>query len=41
MRSRGTTSSCRASWTLYGAGEAMVRVGSCRVGWITHRVEVP
>ena len=40
MRSRGNTGSRTLSWTLRGKGTATVRIGSCRTGWITQRVEV-
>ena len=40
MRSRGSTGSKTLSWTLRGRGVASVRIGSCRTGWITERVEV-
>ena len=40
MRSRGNTGAKTLSWTLRGKGLATVRVGSCRTGWITKRVEV-
>jgi hypothetical protein len=40
MRSRGNTGAKTLSWTLRGKGLATVRIGSCRTGWITKRVEV-
>jgi hypothetical protein len=40
MRSRGNTGAKTLSWTLRGKGVATVRIGSCRTGWITKRVEV-
>ncbi|MCA9673748.1 MAG: peptidase M14 [Kofleriaceae bacterium] len=40
LRSRGTTSSARARWIVRGAGRLVVRVGSCRVGWLEHVVDV-
>jgi len=40
MRSRGNTGAKTLSWTLRGNGLATVRIGSCRTGWITKRVEV-
>ena len=40
MRSRGNTGAKTLSWTLRGQGVATARIGSCRTGWITKRVEV-
>jgi hypothetical protein len=40
MRSRGNTGAKTLSWTLRGKGLATVRIGSCRTGWITQRIEV-
>ncbi|OGA17262.1 MAG: peptidase M14 [Betaproteobacteria bacterium RIFCSPLOWO2_02_FULL_66_14] len=40
MRSRGNTGARTLSWTLRGKGSAVVRVGSCRTGWITREIEV-
>lgn len=40
LRSRGTTSSARASWVVRGAGRLTVRAGSCRVGWIEQVIDV-
>ena len=41
MRSRGNTGAKTLSWTIKGSGLVSVRIGSCRTGWITERVEVP
>ena len=40
MRSRGNTGSRTLSWTLRGRGRVVVRVGSCRTGWIRREVEI-
>jgi len=40
LRSRGTTSSARASWVVRGTGRLVVRVGSCRAGFIEHAIDV-
>jgi hypothetical protein len=40
LRSRGTSSSARASWVVRGAGRLVVRAGSCRVGFVEHAIDV-
>jgi hypothetical protein len=40
LRSRGTTSSARASWVVRGAGRVTVRAGSCRAGFVEHVIDV-
>jgi hypothetical protein len=40
LRSRGTTGAKTVSWLVRGRGRAIVKVGSCRVGWQTRVVEV-
>lgn len=40
MRSRGTTGSQTLSWMLRGRGRAVVRIGSCRTGWIRRELEI-
>ena len=37
---RGTTGAKTVSWVVQGKGTLELRVGSCRVGWTTQRVEV-
>jgi zinc carboxypeptidase len=37
---RGTTGAKSLAWIVRGKGTVELRVGSCRVGWITRRVEV-
>jgi len=39
-RSRGTRHRARHRMTLRGEGHVVLRVGSCRVGWQTHAVEL-
>jgi hypothetical protein len=41
MRSRGNTGSKTLSWTIEGSGLVSIKIGSCRTGWITERMEVP
>jgi hypothetical protein len=38
--SRGTTGAKTVSWGVRGKGTLELRVGSCRVGWITRRVTI-
>lgn len=40
LRTRGSTGRRTVRWTVRGEGVLDVRVGSCRVGWTDHRVEV-
>jgi hypothetical protein len=40
MRSRGTSGARTVTWTVRGRGRLRLRVGSCRVGWISQVVEV-
>lgn len=40
LRSRGNTSSARASWVVRGKGRLVVRAGSCRAGFIDHAIDV-
>ncbi len=40
MRSRGSTGSQTLSWTLRGRGRGVLRIGSCRTGWIRREVEI-
>jgi hypothetical protein len=40
MQSRGTTGARTVSWVVRGPGAMTVRAGSCRVGWITRRIEI-
>jgi hypothetical protein len=40
LRTRGSTSTARASWLVRGAGRLVVRVGSCRLGWFAHVIDV-
>ena len=40
MQTRGTTGARTVSWVVRGRGAVSVRVGSCRVGWTTRRVEI-
>ena len=37
---RGTTGAKTVSWVVRGSGTLELRVGSCRVGWITRRVTI-
>jgi len=37
---RGTTGAKSLAWVVRGTGTVELRVGSCRVGWITRRVDV-
>lgn len=41
MHSRGTTGRRTLSWAVRGAGVVTIRIGGCRTGWVTERVEVP
>jgi hypothetical protein len=38
--SRGTTGAKSVAWVVRGKGTVELRVGSCRVGWTTRRVEI-
>jgi len=40
MRSRGNTGERTVSWTLKGRGRAVIKIGSCRVGWISEDVAI-
>ena len=40
MLTRGTTGARTVSWVVRGSGAVDLRVGSCRVGWITRRVPI-
>ena len=40
LRSRGNTSSARASWVVRGKGRLHVRAGSCRAGFVDHQIDV-
>jgi hypothetical protein len=40
LRGRGSTSSARGTWLVRGAGRLVVRVGSCRVGFVEHAIDV-
>jgi hypothetical protein len=40
MQSRGTTGARTVSWVVRGHGAMTVRAGSCRVGWVTRRIEI-
>jgi hypothetical protein len=40
LRSRGTTSSARATFVVRGKGRVIVRAGSCRAGFVEHTVDV-
>ena len=40
MQTRGTTGARTVSWVVRGRGTLNVKVGSCRVGWTTRRVEI-
>ena len=40
MQTRGTTGARTVSWVVHGRGALNIRVGSCRVGWITRRIEI-
>ena len=37
---RGTTGAKSLAWVVHGKGTVELRVGSCRVGWVTRRVVV-
>ena len=37
---RGTTGARRVSWVVRGRGTMTVRAGSCRVGWVTRRIDI-
>ncbi len=39
-QTRGTTGARTVSWVVRGRGVLVLRVGSCRVGWTTRRVEI-
>ena len=40
LRSRGNTSSARATWVVRGKGRLVVRAGACRVGFVEHAIDV-
>jgi len=40
QQTRGTTGARSVSWAVRGRGVLNVRVGSCRVGWTTRRIEI-
>ena len=40
MRSRGNTGSRSLTWMLRGRGRAVVKIGSCRTGWIRRDVAI-
>jgi hypothetical protein len=40
LRSRGSTGARTLSWVVRGAGAVTVRVGSCRTGWVSERIEI-
>lgn len=40
QRSRGNVSSRTLHWVVSGQGSLTVRIGSCRVGWITEHIQV-
>jgi len=40
QQTRGTTGARTVSWVVRGRGALNVRVGSCRVGWTTRRIEI-
>ncbi len=40
MRSRGSTGAHTLSWMLRGRGRSVLRIGSCRTGWIRREVEI-
>jgi hypothetical protein len=40
LRSRGNTSSGRASFVIRGKGRVVIRAGSCRAGFVEHTVDV-
>ena len=40
LRSRGNTSSARATWVVRGKGRLLVRAGSCRAGFVDHSIDV-
>jgi hypothetical protein len=37
---RGTTGARTVSWVVRGRGTMTVRAGSCRVGWVTRRIDI-
>jgi len=40
MQTRGTTGARTVSWTVRGRGALNVKVGSCRVGYVTRRIAI-
>ncbi len=40
MQTSGTTGARTLSWVVRGRGAVDVRVGSCRVGWISRRIDI-
>lgn len=40
QRSRGNTGSATVSYLVRGSGAFTLRVGGCRVGWVSHTIEV-
>ncbi len=40
QQTRGTTGARTVAWVVRGSGAVNVKVGSCRVGWTTRRIEI-